>query len=331
MSAVSVPINAAPEAHPDRPYLPLLAGLRFRPTFIMGDHRSGTTILYKLLGLSGHFNIVTAYHIINYGELLYNHIHGRSGESRAALAARFAELGLSDRGFDALLAGPDTPEEYGFILRGEGQRPRLRPANRASLVELAQKVQFTGDPRRGLLLKNPWDYFLNFRYVKRAFPDSRFIFIQRHPLDTINSQLRATRELFAAQNPYVALVAGWYRRLWAQPARLRAMRLLFSPQLGLGRRLVLRHVARAGAYFLANVGHLPSTDYICIRYEDLCRDPAATIGRLLAALGLEGGGSIDYRGLLAPRDGRLLPEIEALRATAHRRMRPFYERFGYSA
>ena len=55
---------------PDAPHLPKLESVPVRPVFILGEPRSGTTLLYKLLGLSGCFNIVTVYHLMRYDELM---------------------------------------------------------------------------------------------------------------------------------------------------------------------------------------------------------------------------------------------------------------------
>lgn len=59
----------------DRQYLNLLENINFRPIFIMGDHRSGTTLLHKTLVATECFNFVRAYHVIKYDELLSNHVN----------------------------------------------------------------------------------------------------------------------------------------------------------------------------------------------------------------------------------------------------------------
>jgi hypothetical protein len=81
--------NLAPcsiEKDLDRQYLEKLENVSLQPIFILGLHRSGTSILYKTLGLTGCFNLVTAYHIIKYSEILYNHINSKEGKSKEELA-----------------------------------------------------------------------------------------------------------------------------------------------------------------------------------------------------------------------------------------------------
>ncbi|NJN19548.1 MAG: sulfotransferase, partial [Oscillochloris sp.] len=96
--------------------------------FIMGDHRSGTTLLYQLLAATGGFNVVTAYHVINFDQVLADHGAGRSAAARCELAARLGALGISDRKLDGVIVSPDLPEEYGFLLE-DGPQPRLRAHN----------------------------------------------------------------------------------------------------------------------------------------------------------------------------------------------------------
>jgi hypothetical protein len=55
-----------------------LGELQGPPVFILGHHRSGTTMLYELLERTKSFNIITAYHAVCYDCLL---THAQRGES----------------------------------------------------------------------------------------------------------------------------------------------------------------------------------------------------------------------------------------------------------
>ena len=322
--------KAAERTERDREHIGMLDGVDFDPIFIMGDHRTGTTVLYEVLGATQCFNVVTAHHIIDFGELLHQYVNKTTDDRKAQLSALFKDKGLRDRGLDGVQATPDTPEEYGFILRNERYRPKLKPGNLASLIELCKKVQLTSDPSRPVLLKNPWD-FLNFKFVREAFPDSKFIFIHRNPINTINSQLRSTRSLMSTKNEYVAQVAGWYRELFRRPLRLRMARSLFSPHFNLGLRIVTRHVNLATKYFLDHVSSLPQSSYVSVRYEDLCEEPRQTINTILDGLGLKGEASVEYGAMINVRSGSLLDEVERSRESIFRKMRGYFEYFGYEA
>ena len=66
----------------DKEYIDRLKDIDFEPIFILGLHRSGTSILYKILASTHYFNIVTAYHIIYYDSLIYNHLTNREERSK---------------------------------------------------------------------------------------------------------------------------------------------------------------------------------------------------------------------------------------------------------
>lgn len=314
----------------DHQHLNLIENVPFQPIFIMGDHRCGTTILYKILGATSCFNIVTAYHIIKYDEILHNHVNRTVERSKAELAAQFIQAGQNDRGIDELQLNPDMPEEYGFLFKTAGFRHQMGPHNVDRVVELGRKIQLTSDPDKPLLLKNPWDYFLNFMYVKETFPNSKFIFIHRNPIQSINSQLKAIRSVLSEQNAYIAMIGDWYRQLFQEPIKLRMARFMFSNHFGLGVKLSTRHVANATEYFLENVSALPESDYVCVRYEDLCAEPQKTVTTILDSLELTGGAAIDYDSFIATRSSPLLNEVEKNQASMRARLNPYFEYFGYS-
>jgi hypothetical protein len=318
----------AAEARDDA-YLHLLDGVDFQPVFILGDHRSGTTLLYRLLSETGSFNFVTAFHLIRADQLLFHHMSGSTPWAKEELDRQFQALGITNRIIDGVQVTSALPEEYGFNLVGEKYRPQLKPSNLPGFLRLCRKIQFTSEPERPLLLKNPWDY-LNFAYVKSALPTARFVFIHRNPIHIMNSQLNATRSLLAEKNPYAALLADWYTELFQRPLRLQIARLLFSPRLGIGARMVTRHIKRATTYYLKHVDTLPTTDYVSIRYEDLCVDPRGQIGRILAFLGLEEQIPLSYESYIEPRATRLLPEVARRENHIQQKMKPYFAEFGYA-
>jgi len=59
----------------DDQYRHKIKNLSYKPVFILGLHRSGTSILYKMLQSTGEFNTLTAYDVVYYNRLLYNSIH----------------------------------------------------------------------------------------------------------------------------------------------------------------------------------------------------------------------------------------------------------------
>ena len=311
----------------DTQYCSAFSKLDFRPVFIVGDHRSGTTLLYQILAATGRFHVLNAYQVIHYDEIVTHFMEGRTQTARLDLEKRFAELGLSNRVFDGVRVTPDLPEEYGFVIE-DSARPQLRPSNRGRLVELCQKLRLIGGSDKPILLKNPWDV-LSFVSLKESFPEAKLIFLHRHPLAVINSQLRAIRSMMEVHNDYFRLIARWYPRVWDSRIRRQFMRQVFSGRLPLWRYIVPRHVARAGTYFMANFDCIPVADAICFRYEDICRNPSDNIEAILRFLQIEPDGAIDYASLIDKRPTNLLPEVARYRTQILRPMQPYLDRFHY--
>ncbi len=305
-----------------------LAEVKVDPIFIIGDHRSGTTLLYQLLDASKCFNVVTAYHLIHYHELLYNHFQGKELLAKESLHRRFAAAGLTDRLIDGVRVTPELPEEYGFRLKASGPRPQVRRETVTPLVELFRKVQLITVPERPLLLKNPWDA-LGFVRVKQLFPAARFVFIHRHPVCVISSQLKALRSLFAEKNGYVALIDPWYEQIFNRPIQLAVIRLLSGKRFGIGLATTMRHVTKVASYYLRNIDVLSPEEYAVIRYEDLCEAPDVTIGNLLSFLQAQPSSSGDYASYIRSRSTSLLPEVIAREQRVLKRLAIYCDRFGY--
>lgn len=311
----------------DSQYIDVIKNIDFTPFFILGDHRSGTTLLYKLLAQTKCFNVVTAYHVIKYQEILANHLEGKTEMARGELAASFAELGIKDRVIDGMAVTPDFPEEYGFVI-DPGSRPQLNEKTLPKFVELCSKVQFTGDAGRPLLLKNPWDS-LRIAYIKKVFPACRFVFIHRHPVAIINSQMQAIRSLLGTRNGYAALTARWYRDLFDRPIHLAGARLLFSTRAHLLERVVARHIVRVVSTFMQNRELLTANDCLSLRYEDLCQDPDGNIRRALDFLRVHHRPIESYKGYIDRRPSKLLPEASAAFYRIRERLEPYLALHGY--
>ncbi len=313
---------------PDQPYLDRLRNIRFQPVFIVGDHRSGTTLLYQMLADTGCFHVVTAYHVIQYGEILTNAIQGREAVARKELAERFIRLGLTDRIIDGVRVTPGLPEEYGFIIDPENNRPQLTAATLPRFTEMCKKIQFTAGDDKPLLLKNPWDV-LRFREIHESFPEARFIFIHRHPEAIINSQVRAIRSSLEKKNDYIALIAPWYAKLFHQPLRLALARTLFSAKWPFWKRMTPRHIVKVANYYMANIASIPKDKYISVRYEDLCTDPDAAIAGMMRFAGVTPATRVSYRDFIEPRAPKILPEVHENFEKIRPRLRPFLRHYGY--
>jgi len=315
---------------PDGPYLPLIEDVTFKPIFIMGDARSGTTVLYDLLARTGCFNIVTLYHVARYNELLRNHAENRTEAAKEALSREFEAAGLIDRKIDKFKVTPDTPEEYGWFLEEFPRKINRRTLPR--FVEGCRKIQYISDPGKPLLLKNPPDFGANFLRVLELFPDALLIFNHRNPLEIVNSWLKAARNTFEVKNPLsVFFRTKRYQRLWTggfRP-RLSIMRFLFSDTWDLGARFSAAHVVGRANYFLDHIDQVPRSKYTTVRYEELCAAPDEIIGGVLDFLGQTPQESPDFTGAIKLREPKLLPTVARRLPNLDRRLARYCEAFGY--
>jgi len=299
----------------------------FSPVFITGPHRSGTTILYRILAETGLFNITTAYHVLNRHRLLYLHRKGLEQEARQELAELFARHGLKDREFDSVPITPDIPEEYAYALEPQGRRPMLNRRTQRSFLNFCRKVQSVQSKGRPLLLKNPFDA-ANFVYTKELLPAARFIYIHRSPADVVNSQIKTLRSLLERKNEYVALVVRRYRQLYEHALQLALVRHFSSDKYPLLFRRVLGNILHTNRYYLQNVHRIEGACYD-VTYRAMCSDPNGTIQKILDFLQLHQLGSANYSGLISPRAPSLLDEVSRRTDEIRRKTRAYCDRFGF--
>jgi len=316
-----------PHEDPDQPYLNDLEGVTFDPVFILGLHRSGTSILYKTLTATDRFNPITAYHLIRYHELLSHHHAHTETQAKDDLTALFHAQGLSDRGIDRLELTADFPEEYGFLLGSRTLRMSLAPRNLPLFTTLGQKIQYTAQNHRPLLAKNPYD-FPNFLYLKTAFPTARFIFIHRHPLKTLSSTLKAWQLLIRTKNPYTKQLSHYYEQFSDNPLLHLPLRTIFLDTPELGAILLTTIAAKASRYYLRHINELPANDYVSITYEQFCAQPQQTLDAILDVL-RQPKSDLDAARLVRPRDVPIDPTIQKLTPYIQRVMRPYYAALGY--
>ncbi len=298
----------------------------FRPVFIMGAARAGTTVLYQTLARTGCFNYVSAYHLIRHDEVAFHHARGTTAQAKLELARLFHDLGIAEARFDGVNVDPDFPEEYGFHL---GRlRFQLTRKTFPKFMDLCRAVELVSGSDRPLLLKNPWDY-RRFLFVKEMLPESKFIFIHREPADVASSILRAMRLLAKEKNAYHALVAPFYERMMGSRWQRYLVSRMF--EFALGAKIVTRQFDATARYFVANVGKLPPHDYVSIRYEELCARPREVVGGLLDFLGVEEQAAVDYESVVRkPREAIRDEADAAVRRELWRfDLAPYAARCGY--
>jgi hypothetical protein len=308
----------------DQPYLEKLKGVEVRPVFIIAPHRSGTTLLYRILVEGGSFNAVTVHHILNRHRLLQLHFTNQDQAARQELNRIFESKGIQGESMNSREFSGDVLEEYCYAFDRQGRRPRLAPDNAEEFKLFAKKLQVIQDFSRPLLLKNPYDG-VGFLYLAEVFPDARFIFIYRNPVDVINSKIRLNRLLLSKKFEYHAMVVQDYAELFEKPMKLAMARLVFSSKLPLMTELVYRDVSRSCDYVLENVGKL-GEKAMGVTYPDLCSNPTQVVERVLEFLKLPASGR-DYSNMIRKREPDILPEVEQRRSRIEKRNAGYREAF----
>lgn len=324
--------------HADQPYLGQLKEMPPSLIFIMGAHRSGTSLLYHLLANTGQFNYVSAYDIIKYDELLANRIHGMEDQVKQVLEKQITAQ-RKDRLIDGIPVGANLPEEYRFILFKEKINPLLQrktvlfspnlvPKNLKLFMELCQKKQFISALNQPLLLKNPNDFYQNFFNIHTLFPEAKFIFIHRHPLAVFNSNMAAWPLALKTKSEYLALVDRDYRRLFCSAPIERFVRLAFL-RSGLGHQRILSGLIKGFDYYLENIGKLPANNHISIRYEDLCQSPKAALTKIRRFLDIKLAVDLPKQSI-RPRSMQASPSVLACYEKRLGALRPYMFQMGYS-
>lgn len=314
----------------DKKYLDRIKDISFQPIFIMGVQRSGTSILYKILNATGEFNIVTAYHLINYDRLVYDRIHDIEGQSKAELRERFSRMSQENRGIDQLKITPDFAEEYGFLLAQKTDSSKMNEENLKIFDELCKKIAFLSESDKPLLLKNPFD-FANFLFIKEKYPKAKFIFIHRNPVNTLNSQIKAMRTLLSKKSGYMALLSPRYNEIFEHKIKLKYYQFLYSSKTSIRVNSAIKKLAQSTGHYLENISELKENyDYLDVKYEDLCTNPKDVIKKIFSFLSISPPMGFDYESYINPRKVTALEELTSRKIIIERKMAPYLDFFNYS-
>jgi len=295
------------------------------PVFILGLHRSGTTLLYEMLAASGCFNIITARHVICFDELRNGSVDRE--RSRSRFRERFARLGLSNRGVDIVDVGPDTPEEYGFILDNLHAGMSITKRHFHVFRSICEVIQSDYGCDQPLLLKNPWD-FDHGRLIKTLIPDARIVYIHRNPFHVLSSLYRVVVTATTRRDAYLSMLSDRYASLAGSEFPWRAVQRLGAAKGGLLARGLIHQAARSASGYLKNVRTSPAGGRIDVRYETLCRQPHETMAAIIEFLGVNGE-QVDYRAMIGTHTSQVVPEIARERDLVLGKLSDYASAVGY--
>lgn len=314
----------------DKHYMDQLEDFSYDPVFVLGFHRSGTSILYKMIQSTGEFNSVTTYHVMQYDRLIYNHLQEIEETAKEKLNHFLINHNDTDRGIDRLKMEADLPLEYAFLIDEGYVFNKLTSQNLNRFKEIYKKIQFIGGNNKKFLAKNPWD-FANFMFIKNHFPQAKFIFIHRHPYPFLNSSLKALRTLTKQRTVYSDLISPTAKNLSENPLLNGIFRFLLSRKFPFALPLIVEHHALQARYFIDNITKLNDDDYVNVKYEDLCSKPNETIKKILDLLDIDKENHNHFEKFIQPRNLTISQDVKKIQDYIYKRMKSYFSYFKYSS
>jgi omega-hydroxy-beta-dihydromenaquinone-9 sulfotransferase len=294
------------------------------PIFVVGHWRSGTTLLHDLFSEDPNFAYPTTY------ECFFPH-HFLLTEGR--LDRAFKVLLPKRRPQDDVPVGFDRPqeEEFALIMLGEGSPYNTMAWPRRGPVD-TEYLDFKGLPEtkvkswadafmwfyrrlrlkhgKRLVMKTPANA-ARLKVLTKLFPDARWVFIARNPLDVFPSTVKLWRALYSTQG------------------------LHNPPHLGAWLDdYVLDTFERYTCAYAEDRHLIPEEKLVEIRYEDLIEDPIGSMRRIYERLGLEKFEEAEgpMRAILTDRSDHRVSSYRLPKDIARKvaeRLAPFIDRYGY--
>lgn len=181
------------------------------PLFVLGHWRSGTTLLHNLMSLDPRYAFPNLY------QTWFPHHFLMTETVTTALTGwivpKSRPMDNMKTGWDMpqedelallldslispylMLAFQQNPEVYEKFFDFEDCDPKTRDQWKASLLHLMQKL--TVRHKKPLIMKSPSHTF-RVKILLEMFPDAKFVYIHRHPVNVMRSTLHLRRTLFTA-------------------------------------------------------------------------------------------------------------------------------------
>jgi len=294
------------------------------PIFVIGHWRSGTTLLHDLFSEDPNLAYPTTYECFQPHHFLLTEGH---------LDKVFKVLLPKRRPQDDVPVGFDRPqeEEFALMMLGEGSPYKTWAWPRRGPID-TDYLDFKGLPEKKvkswanayiwfyrrlklkhgkrLVMKTPANA-ARLKVLTKLFPDARWVFIARNPLDVFPSTVKLWRALCSTQglhnppyldpwlNDYLLEVFERYTQAYAED----------------------RHL-------------VPQDKLVEIRYEDLINDPIGAMRGIYETLGIDKFDEAEgpMRAILTDRSDHRVSSYKLPKPIARKvadRLKPFIDRYGY--
>jgi omega-hydroxy-beta-dihydromenaquinone-9 sulfotransferase len=295
------------------------------PIFVIGHWRTGTTLLHDLFSVDPNLAYPTTF------ECFFPHHFLLTEET---LSKVMRGLLPKKRPQDDVPVGFDRPqeEEFGMMMLGEGTPyithawPRFGPADSDYLdfkdVPEADKKKWADAYMwfyRRLLLKHGGKRLVmktpanaaRLKLLTKLFPDARYVYLARNPLNVFPSTVKLWRALYSVQGLH-------------NPPNL-------DPWLD---DYVLDMFARLTEDYEEDKHLIPKDRLVELRYEDFVKDPVASMRDIYRRLDIPGFAQAEapMRAFLAERSEHKVSRYDMplqLKRKIVERLKPYIDRFGY--
>ncbi|MFC1806711.1 sulfotransferase [Planctomycetota bacterium] len=227
-----------------------------RPIFILGPHRSGTTLLYEVMS--------------RHPELGYLNLANRRFPSWPRFAHLLTRLGMNDRPREAQVVWDRFCQTDDDVMEAEHATPQAIAWHRRLTSTV---LRLRGAPR--FLAKYP-RLSLRMAWIDAVFPDARFVHIMRDWRAVVNSTLnRRTHRDSRSGKWYGMRIPGW-RQMSDVPWEIVAGR---------------QH--RAATLAIEEQGPACGDRFLSVRYTQLCAEPVGTLRSIIDHCGLSWTGDFE--------------------------------------
>lgn len=269
----------------------------------------------------GHWNTLWAWHVACYDEIREGKVDAE--QSQAGFAQRLKDAGMETRGVDNVKAGPMSKEEYCFISDNKGFGSKLTAKGLPLFCEICETVQGTQQPGRSLLLKNPWD-FGNAPVIKQLIPSARFVYIHRHPIETINSMWKFLNQVFREPNHYMAMMSERYDEIINSGWRWGGLSGFTKTFPGTFVNILVWWFGQQCDSYLKSIGQVEEADRVEITFDQLCGQPNETMAKIRSQFDLPEDG-VDFSTMIQRRPRKIDPLVEAKEAKITRRAKKYLD------
>jgi len=294
------------------------------PIFVIGHWRTGTTLLHDLFSVDPNLAYPTTYECFFPHHFLLTEGH----------LDRVMKLLLpKKRPQDDVPVGFDRPqeEEFGMMMLGQGTPylthawPRFGPAdsNYLDFKGVSEADQKTWADAymwffRRLLLKHGKPLVMKsppnaarLKLLTELFPDARYVYLARNPLEVFPSTVKLWRALYSVQGLH-------------NPPYL-------DPWLD---EYILDMFARLTEAYEEDRHLIPKGRLVELRFEDFVKDPVASMRDIYARLDIPGFASAEgpMRDFLGERSEHRVSSYQLpdkLKRKVIDRLKPYIDRFGY--